>query len=82
MVKLKEEISKMYKDVYVQYLIENKDQEGAINKDAGNFFKEKMTTAMEEKKKANLAERIKENFKKEEKNAFITKLIIGDAMQP
>ena len=81
MVKLKEEISKMYKDVYVQYLIESKNQEGVINKEAGNYFKEKMTTAIEEKKKANLAERIKDNFKKEEKNAFITKLIIGDVMQ-
>lgn len=40
-----------------------------------------MITAIEEKKKANLAERIQENFKKEEKNAFITKLIIGDIMQ-
>ena len=81
MVKLKEEISKMYKDVYVQYLIESKNQEGVINKEAGNYFKEKMTTAIEEKKKANLAERIKDNFKKEEKNAFITKLIIGDVVQ-
>lgn len=58
MVKLKEEISKMYKDVYAQYLIESKDQEALINKDAGNYFKEKMTTSIEEKKKANLAERI------------------------
>ena len=46
MVKLKEEISKMYKDVYVQYLIESKNQEGVINKEAGNYFKEKMTTAI------------------------------------
>ena len=77
-MKIKEHITKMYEDVYRFIKVENSQTgQNKPKEDVADYLKNKITFAKEEKKKSNMGQVIKQNFKNEDKNEFLAKLIMG-----
>ena len=74
MLRLKEEIKKMYKEIYMQYKIEN---EKRVDEHTAEYFRERFELASEEVKKMHIAERMRENFRSGEKQKELVEQMLG-----
>lgn len=75
-LRLKEEIKKMYKDVYTLYTLEQEQIRMTNNSVNEKYFKNRLEEAQEEVRKSKLGEVVREKFKTDDKQKQILDVLV------